>query len=72
MAFSLFQDGAITVKELPTFAYKTTFSAGANFGHQDVVRRITTGPLNTFFSVASDSRMIAWQIVGDANSVQPK
>ncbi|TMW64034.1 hypothetical protein Poli38472_014151 [Pythium oligandrum] len=65
-------DGAITVKELPSFAYKTTFVARANFGHQDTVRRIATGPHNTFFSVGNDRRMLAWQVTGDANSVQPK
>ncbi|GLD97492.1 hypothetical protein PINS_up006176 [Pythium insidiosum] len=65
-------DGAITVKELPTFAYKTTYQQGANFGHQDAVRRIVTGPMNTFFSVGTDRKMIAWQITGDASAIQPK
>lgn len=65
-------DGAITVKELPTFAYKTTFVASANFGHKDAVRRIATGPLNTFFSVGNDRRMLAWQITGESSALQPK
>ncbi|KAJ0395639.1 hypothetical protein P43SY_003295 [Pythium insidiosum] len=65
-------DGAITVKELPTFAYKTTYAQNANYGHQDAVRRIATGPMNTFFSVGNDRKMIAWQITGDASAIQPK
>ncbi|KAG7400441.1 hypothetical protein PHYBOEH_005816 [Phytophthora boehmeriae] len=65
-------DGLITVKELPSFAYKTTLGASVNHGHQDAVRRITTGPSNTFFSTGNDRKMLAWQIIGDAASIQPK
>eukprot|EP00644_Phytophthora_capsici_P017559 jgi/Phyca11/9825/fgenesh1_pm.PHYCAscaffold_42_\ len=64
-------DGSISVKELPSFAYKTTMGA-MNQGHQDAVRRITTGPSNTFFSTGNDRKMIAWQITGDAASIQSK
>ena len=66
------QDGTISVKELPSFAYKTTLGADLNQGHHDAVRRITTGPSNTFFSTGNDRKMIAWQITGDANSIQSK
>ncbi|RLN45291.1 hypothetical protein BBJ28_00010004, partial [Nothophytophthora sp. Chile5] len=65
-------DGMITVKELPSFAYKTTLGANVNQGHQDAVRRITTGPSNTFFSVGNDRKMLAWQITGDVGSIQSK
>ncbi|TYZ68362.1 hypothetical protein PybrP1_005390 [[Pythium] brassicae (nom. inval.)] len=65
-------DGAITVKELPSFAYKTTLSAAANVGHQDAVRRLAIGPLNTFFSVGNDRKMLAWQITGDSAAIQSK
>ncbi|CAH0476848.1 unnamed protein product [Peronospora belbahrii] len=65
-------DGTISVKELPSFAYKTTLGANLNRGHQDAVRRITTGPSNTFFSTGNDRKMIAWQITGDAASIQSK
>ncbi|CAI5728794.1 unnamed protein product [Hyaloperonospora brassicae] len=65
-------DGTISVKELPSFAYKTTLGADLNQGHHDAVRRITTGPSNTFFSTGNDRKMIAWQITGDANSIQSK
>uniref|UniRef100_K3WP21 C3H1-type domain-containing protein n=1 Tax=Globisporangium ultimum (strain ATCC 200006 / CBS 805.95 / DAOM BR144) TaxID=431595 RepID=K3WP21_GLOUD len=65
-------DGAITVKELPSFAYKTTLSGAANIGHQEAVRRISIGPLNTFFSVGNDRKMLAWQITGDAAAIQTK
>ncbi|KAJ8569428.1 hypothetical protein ON010_g5831 [Phytophthora cinnamomi] len=65
-------DGTISVKELPSFAYKTTLGANLNQGHQDAVRRITTGPSNTFFSTGNDRKMIAWQITGDAASIQSK
>lgn len=60
------------MKELPSFAYKTTLSGSANIGHQDAVRRIAIGPLNTFFSVGNDRKMLAWQITGDAAAIQPK
>lgn len=63
-------DGSITVKELPSFAYKTTLRPSANQGHQDAVRRIATGPHNTFFSAGNDRRAIAWQITGDVASIQ--
>ncbi|EEY70274.1 uncharacterized protein PITG_19419 [Phytophthora infestans T30-4] len=65
-------DGTISVKELPSFAYKTTLGANLNQGHQDAVRRIATGPSNTFFSTGNDRKMIAWQITGDAASIQSK
>lgn len=65
-------DGLITVKELPSFAYKTTLGASVNHGHQDAVRRIAVGPSNTFFSTGNDRKMLAWQITGDAASIQPK
>ncbi|RMX62126.1 hypothetical protein KXD40_007102 [Peronospora effusa] len=65
-------DGTISVKELPSFAYKTTLGADLNHGHQDAVRRITIGPSNTFFSTGNDRKMIAWQITGDAASIQSK
>uniref|UniRef100_M4C1T7 C3H1-type domain-containing protein n=1 Tax=Hyaloperonospora arabidopsidis (strain Emoy2) TaxID=559515 RepID=M4C1T7_HYAAE len=65
-------DGTISVKELPSFAYKTTLGADLNQGHHDAVRRITTGPSNTFFSTGNDRKMIAWQITGDVNSIQSK
>lgn len=65
-------DGTISVKELPSFAYKTTLGANLNRGHQDAVRRITTGPSNTFFSAGNDRKMIAWQITGDATAIQSK
>jgi hypothetical protein len=60
------------VKELPSFAYKTTLSIHANYGHRDAVRRISTGPMNTMFSVGNDRKMLAWQIVGDVNAIQSK
>lgn len=60
------------MKELPSFAYKTTLSSAANFGHQEAVRRISTGPLNTFFSVGNDRKMLAWQITGDSAAIQSK
>ncbi|TDH71065.1 hypothetical protein CCR75_002802 [Bremia lactucae] len=65
-------DGTISIKELPSFAYKTTLSANLNRGHQDAIRRISTGPINTFFSTGNDRKMIAWQIIGDAAAIQPK
>ncbi|KAE8990193.1 hypothetical protein PR003_g21942 [Phytophthora rubi] len=65
-------DGTISVKELPSFAYKTTLGANLNQGHQDAVRRIAIGPSNTFFSTGNDRKMIAWQITGDAASIQSK
>ncbi|KAI9906400.1 hypothetical protein PsorP6_003445 [Peronosclerospora sorghi] len=65
-------DGTIAVKELPSFAYKTTLGATLNHGHQDAVRRITTGPSNTFFSTSNDRKMLAWQLTGDASSIQSK
>lgn len=63
-------DGAITIKELPSFAYKTTLAYSANQGHQDAVRRISTGPLNTFFSTGNDRRTLAWQLTGDVAAIQ--
>lgn len=65
-------DGSITVKELPTFSYKTMLAQSANAGHQDAVRRLIIGPHNTFFSAGNDKKMIAWQITGDVASIQPK
>ncbi|GMF09547.1 unnamed protein product [Phytophthora lilii] len=62
----------IGMAELPSFAYKTTLGANMNQGHQDAVRRITIGPSNTFFSTGNDRKMIAWQITGDAASIQSK
>jgi hypothetical protein len=60
------------VKELPSFAYKTTLGGNLNQGHGDAVRRIAIGPSGTFFSAGNDRKMIAWQITGDAASIQAK
>ncbi|CCI41272.1 unnamed protein product [Albugo candida] len=65
-------DGSITIKELPTFAYKATLSTSANYGHQDAVRRIISGPHNTLFSVGNDRKMVAWQITGDIRSIESR
>ncbi|KAH9064863.1 hypothetical protein Ae201684P_003643 [Aphanomyces euteiches] len=65
-------DGSISVKELPSFNYKTAFGKSLNsVGHTQPVRRIIRGPLHTFFSVSMDNKMMAWQVTGKAADISP-
>lgn len=63
------QNGAIVIKELPSFQYKTQLSQYANHGHREAVRRILAGPANTFFSVGEDRRTIAWQLTDSVSII---